>query len=227
MIRVVLADDHHLVRKGIRALLEKDPDIAVVGEAQDGREAVSLVQRLRPDVLIVDIAMPGLNGIEATQQVRTLGLTTQTVILSMHCDETLVRQTLKHGARGYLLKTAAPQELVSAIHTVSRRGIYLSPEAADLIADDILASLADSEPAGPLDRLAPREREVLQLIAEGHTNVEMAKLMRVSVSTVEKHRRRLMKKLGIYDVPGLTLAALRLGLIALNDYQPNVQETNG
>lgn len=216
MIRVILAEDHHLVRKGIRALLENADDIEIVGEAADGQEAVELTQRLAPDVLIMDIAMPRLTGIQATRQIRALNAATQVVILSMYSDETLVRQALGNGAKGYLLKRSVVEELLLAIRAASRGDIYLSPEICGPVLADLLTPQADAE-MSKFDRLTPREREVLQLIAEGHTNRAIAQLMKVSVKTVEKHRASLMSKLGIYDVAGLVRIAIQHGLIFLDE----------
>ena len=216
MIRVILAEDHHLVRKGIRALLENADDIEIVGEAADGQEAVELTQRLAPDVLIMDIAMPRLTGIQATRRIRALNAATQVVILSMYSDETLVRQALGNGAKGYLLKRSVVEELLLAIRAASRGDIYLSPEICGPVLADLLTPQADAE-MSKFDRLTPREREVLQLIAEGHTNRAIAQLMKVSVKTVEKHRASLMSKLGIYDVAGLVRIAIQHGLIFLDE----------
>jgi DNA-binding NarL/FixJ family response regulator len=213
MIRVILADDHHLVRKGIRALLEKSEDIKVVGEAEDGLEAVELAERLVPDVLVMDIAMPRLNGIQATERIRTRQLATQVVILSMHSDETLVRQALRNGAKGYLLKRSVTEELLLAVRAASQGEIYLSPAISGIILQDFLTHPADAEPSITFDRLSPREREVLQLIAEGNTNTAIAQTMNVSVKTIEKHRANLMSKLNVHDVAGLTRIAIKHGLI--------------
>jgi len=215
VIRVIVADDHHLVRQGIRALLERADDIEVVGEAADGQEAVELVQRLGPDVLVMDIAMPRLNGTQATERVRALGTATQVVILSMHSDETLVRQTLRRGARGYLLKRSVTEELLLAVRAAHRGETYLSPAISAPLLDEFLARPADSEEHGLFDRLTPREREVLQLIAEGHTNTAIAQMMNVSVKTVEKHRASLMSKLNVHDVATLIRTAIKHGLVFL------------
>lgn len=213
MIRVIVADDHHLVRQGIRALLERADDIEVVGEAADGQEAIELVQRLNPDVLVVDIAMPRLDGTQATERVHALGVATQVVILSMHSDETLVRQTLRSGARGYLLKRSVTEELLLAVRAAARGEIYLSPAISVSLLDEFLAVEADSEERRPFDLLTPREREVLQLIAEGHTNTAIARMMNVTVKTVEKHRTSLMSKLKVHDVAGLVRVAIKHGLV--------------
>jgi DNA-binding NarL/FixJ family response regulator len=216
MIRVVIADDHHLVRQGIRALLEKAADIEVVAEAGDGQEALDLVQRLLPDVLVVDLAMPHLNGVEAIGRLRGLGVKTRTLVLSMYADEALVRQSLRNGAKGYLLKRAVADELLLAVRAVSRGDTFLSPE----VAGPILTSLVDAPQRlaelGPLDHLTSRERQVLQLIAEGHTNREIASHLRLSEKTVEKHRGHLMAKLNVHDTAALVRFAIKHGLIALD-----------
>jgi DNA-binding NarL/FixJ family response regulator len=217
MIRVILADDHHLVRRGIRALLEQADDISVVDEAEDGQEAVELVEQLKPDVLIIDIAMPRMNGIQATQRVRALGLATQVVILSMHSRPTLVRQALRNGARGYLLKNSITEELLLAVRAANRRETYLSPEISGIIVDDFLTHQADAEKSGLFDQLTPREREVVQLIAEGYTNNGIARLLDISIKTVERHRANLMAKLDVHDVAGLTRVAIELGLIFIDE----------
>jgi DNA-binding NarL/FixJ family response regulator len=217
MIRVILADDHHLVRRGIRALLEQADDISVIGEAEDGQAAVELVEQLKPDVLIIDIAMPRMNGIQATQRVHVLGLATQVVILSMHSRPTLVRQALRNGARGYLLKNSITEELLLAVRAASRRETYLSPEISGIIVDDFLTHQADVEKSGLFDQLTPREREVVQLVAEGYTNNGIARLLNISIKTVERHRANLMAKLDVHDVAGLTRIAVEHGLIFVDE----------
>jgi DNA-binding NarL/FixJ family response regulator len=217
VIRVIVADDHHLVREGIRALLERADDIEVVGEAADGREAVELVQRLTPDVLVMDIAMPRLDGAQATERVCALGVATQVVILSMHSDETLVRQTLRSGARGYLLKRSVTEELLLAVRAAARGEIYLSPAISVSLLEEFLAVQADSEGLRPFDRLTSREREVLQLVAEGHTNTAIAQILKVSAKTVEKHRASLMSKLRVHDMAGLIRIAIKHGLVFLEE----------
>lgn len=217
MIRVVLAEDHHLVRQGIQALLERTRDIQVIGEAEDGHEAVELVKRLVPDVLVIDVAMPRLNGIQAIKRVRSLRLPTQAVVLSMYSDETLVRQALRYGARGYLLKRSVTQELLLAIRAASRGDTYLSPAITGTILADFLAHQAELEGSGPFERLTPRQREVLQLVAEGHTNNSIADTLGISVKTVEKHRASLMTKLKVHDTAGLTRMAIKYGLVFLEE----------
>jgi DNA-binding NarL/FixJ family response regulator len=213
VIRVIVADDHHLVRQGIRALLEKADGIEVVGEAADGQEAVELVERLVPDVLVMDIAMPRLSGDQAIGRVRALRVATQVVILSMYSDETLVRQALRNGAKGYLLKRSVREELLLAIRAASRGEIYLSPAISRSIVADLLTLQTDADASSPFERLTSREREVLQLISEGHTNNAIAQVLKVSVKTVEKHRANLMSKLNVHDLAGLIRVAIKHGLI--------------
>lgn len=215
MIRVVVADDHHLVRQGIRALLEKAGDIQVVGEASDGQEAIELVERLSPDVLVLDIAMPRLDGLQATERVEGLGLGTQVVILSMYGDKTLVRRALRSGARGYLLKHAVAEELLLAVRAAIRGEVYLSPEISRSVVADFLQ--AEAEEAQAADLLTPREMEVLQLVVEGNTNRAIAEILHLSIKTVEKHRANLMGKLEVNDLAALVRVAIRKGLVFLDE----------
>ena len=217
VIRVVVADDHHLVRQGIRSLLEKASDIEVIGEAADGHEAVELVERLAPDVLVTDIAMPRLDGNQAAAQVRALNVATQVVVLSMYCDEILVRQALRNGARGYLLKRSVTEELLLAVRAASQGELYLSPAISGSIVSELLALEADAKLSPPSERLTAREREVLQLISEGHTNQAIAQALTISVKTVEKHRAHLMAKLDVHDLAGLMRAAIKQGLVFLDE----------
>ena len=217
MIRVVVADDHHLVRQGIRALLEKAQDIQVVGEAEDGQEAVDLVERLTPDILVTDISMPRLNGTEALKLVRKLCKATQVVILSMYSDLSLVRQALRYGAGGYVLKRSVTDELLLAVRAANRGETYLSPAVSNSILTDFLAHPTEAELVEPMDRLSLRERQVLQLIAEGNTNHHIAEIMQISTKTVEKHRTSLMAKLDTHEVVGLIRLAIKYKLIFIDE----------
>lgn len=216
MIRVILADDHHLVRQGIRALLEKTTDIEIVAEAENGEEAIISTQKLKPDVLLMDINMPRLNGIQAAEQIRHQGLSTHVVILSMHSDETLVRQALRSGVRGYLLKHAVTEELLIAVRAAQRGEVYLSPTISELVMSDFIVGRDKLEQSG-FEQLSPREREVLKLVAEGYTNKAIADTMHLSVKTVEKHRASLMTKLNVQDLAALIRLALKHGLIFLDE----------
>lgn len=216
MIRVIVADDHNLVREGICALLEKAGEYEIVGEAEDGRDAVEMVQRLKPDVVVMDIAMPRLNGIQAVEQIRALGLPTKMVILSMYSDDVLVRQSLQNGARGFLLKGSFKEELLLAIQAVNRGATYLSPAVSETLLSD--AAYSPTHPPPHLTiQLTPREHEVLQLISEGHTNAEIAESLDVSVKTIERHRTSLMAKLEVRNVVELIRAALKHRLIVFDD----------
>ena len=214
-IRVILADDHNLVRQGIRSLLDKAGDIEVVGEASDGQEALRLVARLEPDVLVADVAMPRMDGLQAVERVRSLQGGTRTVVLSMYADETLVRQALRNGASGYVLKDAVKDELLLAIRAAHRGDLYLSPGISRALVNDLLAAEGEGRPPTRYERLTPREREVLQLVTEGHTNAAMARQLQISVKTVEKHRSNLMAKLEVQDLPGLMRVAIKHGLVFL------------
>ena len=219
MIRIVIAEDHNLVREGIRALLEKTGDIDVVGEAVDGQEAVAITQRLTPDVLIMDIAMPRLNGILAAKQLRDAGVTTSIVILSMYSDELLVRQALQNGAKGFLPKGSVSDELLFAVRAASRGAIYLSPSISSTVLSDQSLS-GRSKAGGKTGSLTPRERETLLLIGKGHTNNQIAQRMGVSIKTVERHRTHLMQKLNVRNLVELIRVALKQGLIPLDDDTP-------
>ena len=217
MIRVILAEDHHLVRQGIRSLLEAAHDIVVVAEADNGQEAVDLVRELSPDVLVTDINMPRLNGIQAAEQIRELGLATRVVILSMHVDPILVRQALRHGVKGYLLKRSLTDELLLGVRAAARGETFLCPAVSDLVIADFLAAPTISEATNNFDQLSAREREVLKLVTEGYTNKGIAEVMHVSIKTVEKHRANLTAKLNIQDLAGLIRVALKHGLIFLEE----------
>jgi len=211
-IRVLLADDHALVRGGIRSLLETIEDVEVVAESGDGREAHALIAHHRPDLALLDIGMPGMNGIEVARQSGGSSPKTKIVILSMHDDKTHVTQAIRAGASGYLLKGATVAELPLAIKTVMAGQTYLTPKVARHIVDGFLSEEA-SEP-DPLEGLPPRQREILQLIAEGQSSKEIAGILSISVKTVETHRARMMENLDIHDVPGLVRFAIRSGLVS-------------
>jgi DNA-binding NarL/FixJ family response regulator len=213
-VRVVLADDHALVRAGIRALLGGIAGVEVVGEAQDGHEIIQLVDKLRPRLVLMDIAMPGLNGLEATARIVKSHPGTAVIILTMHAGEEYALQALKAGASGYLLKDADLAELELGISAVARGETYLSPAVSKLLVADYRRRAADQEHPDPLERLTSRHREVLQLVAEGHTTKDIAVKLKLSVKTVETHRAHIMDRLDIHDVAGLVRFAIRSGLIA-------------
>lgn len=210
-IRVLLADDHALVRQGVRSLLEKLDDIEVVGEVSDGREAVELSKTIQPDIVFMDIAMPGLNGLEAVTRMKKACPATRVIMLSMHAGEEYFQQALDSGAAGYLLKDADRMELELAIRTVMRGDIYLTPTVAKYAVDAYRQRKEGDQ--GPLACLSSRQKEILQLIAEGYANKEIAQRLDLSPRTVETHRAEIMERLNIRDVPGLVKMALRTGLI--------------
>jgi DNA-binding NarL/FixJ family response regulator len=214
MIRVLIADDHTLVRQGIHALLEKAGDIQIVGEASDGRQALEAAERLKPDVLVIDISMPRLNGILALEHLRERGVPTRVVVLSMYSDETLVGQALLNGAKGYLLKDSVVEELLVAVRAASRGETYLSPAVSSLVVSEYLSA---KRRRTPFEQLSVREREVLKLIVEGHTNQAVAHMLSLSIKTVEKHRTNIMSKLDVHDLPGLVRIALKNHLISLDE----------
>jgi DNA-binding NarL/FixJ family response regulator len=209
--RVLLADDHGLVRAGFRSLLEKIPSVEVVAEARDGREALALLKTHRPDVVLMDIAMPSLNGLEAVARASKEFSNTRVIILSMHTNEEYVVQALRAGASGYVIKDAAVAELGLAIQAVTSGGTYLSPRISKAMIEAYLDRVGDE--CSPLEQLTPRQREIVKLIAEGNSTKEIAFLLNVSVKTVETHRGQLMDKLGIHDIPGLVRYAIRAGLV--------------
>ena len=212
-IRVLMADDHLLVRKGLRSLLEHEPGIEVVGEADDGHEAVLLTERLKPDVVMMDAAMPHLNGLEATRQIKHQSPEVKVLIVSVLTYEESVLQLLRAGASGFVTKLDAPSELVSAIRAVARGEAFLSIPVTRAVIDAYVR-LADEAPdLDRYDTLSRREREVLQLVAEGHSNRQIAEHMGIKTRTAETHRANLMKKLDIHTAPGLTRCALRRGVV--------------
>src|SRR5271169_752958 len=213
-IRILLADDHVVMRRGIRALLERRPEFQVVAEAGDGREAVQLTETYSPHVVVADIAMPNLNGIEAARQITQRWPQTAIVILSMHSDESYVLRALKAGARGYLLKDSAEADLIKAVHAVAGGKSFFSPAVSKILLDDYVRKLKRSGTEDAYDLLTPREREILQLIAEGKSNKDVANLLNLSVYTVETHRSNIMEKLHLRGVPELILYAVRKGIIS-------------
>jgi two-component system, NarL family, response regulator NreC len=212
-IRILLADDHTIIRSGLRLLLEQQPDFKVVAEAGDGREAVELVSRHHPEVTVLDIGMPQLNGIEATQQIVSREPRTQVVILSMHSDEGYVLRALKAGARAYILKNSADADLIRAVRSVSEGKSFFSPVISKMLLEDYIRQIRDKEVEDSYDLLTPREREILQLLAEGKTNKEVAKILHLSLYTVETHRGNILEKLNLHGVPELILYAVRKGII--------------
>ena len=213
--RILLDDDHALVRAGIRSLLKKLPDTEIMAEAGDGREALSLAETQQPHIVLMDVAMPGLNGLEAVARLQKECPEVKVLILSMHANEEYVIQALRAGACGYLLKDAATVELELALQAVGRGENYLSPAISRQVIDDYMARVSGQP--GALEHLTPRQREILQLIAEGKNTKEIAALLSVSIKTVETHRAQLMDRLDIHDVPGLVRHAIRKGLISLEN----------
>jgi two-component system, NarL family, response regulator NreC len=213
-IRILLADDHQLMRSGLRLLIEQQSDLAVVGEAADGREAVALAKSLRPDVVVMDIAMPNLNGIEAAHQITQNQPEIAVIMLSMHPDESYVLRALKSGAKGYLLKDSAESDLIQAIRAVGQGKSFFSPAVSKVLLDDYVRKLKRSGAEDAYDLLTAREREILQLVAEGKSNKDVANLLNLSVYTVETHRSNIMQKLHLKGVPELTLYAVRKGIIS-------------
>jgi DNA-binding NarL/FixJ family response regulator len=214
-VRVLLTEDHRLVRAGIRSLLEQMPEVEVVAEADNGRDALQFVKKLRPEIVLMDIAMPGMNGLEATRRLTSEFPFVSVLILSMHANAEYVIQALRAGARGYLIKGAAVEELIFAVRAVIRGEMYLSPSISGPVVSDYLHHLGTSEL--PIDRLTPRQREVLQLVVEGKTTKEIAVTLDVGVKTVETHRAKLMESLDIHDIAGLIRYAIRSGLVALDE----------
>jgi DNA-binding NarL/FixJ family response regulator len=207
-IRILLADDHAVVRQGFKMILGAQPDMEIVGEAGNGREAVELTEQLKPDVVVMDVAMPELNGIEATRRVTEAVPHTRVIALSMHKDSVYVREVLRAGARGYLLKDSGAGDLVSAVRAIAQGEGYLSPAVSNAVLDDYRRHVTN-----PIDLLSTREREVLQMLAEGKTNKEIAGILNLSVYTVDAHRGRIMEKLNLHSINELVRFAVRNGLI--------------
>jgi DNA-binding NarL/FixJ family response regulator len=207
-IHILLVDDHAVVRQGFKMILAAQPDMEIVGEAGNGREALDLAGQLQPDVIVMDVAMPELNGIEATRRVADLSPRSRVLALSMHKDSVYVREILKAGARGYLLKDSIAGDLLAAVRAVSRGEGYISPGVSDAVLNDYRRHVTD-----PIDLLTSREREVLQMLAEGKTNKEIATVLNLSVYTVDAHRGRIMEKLNLHSITDLVRFAVRCGLV--------------
>jgi DNA-binding NarL/FixJ family response regulator len=212
-LRVLLVDDHTVVRQGLRKILESDDEIEIVGEAGDGRSAVEMVQRMRPHVVVMDVALPELNGIEATRQITKRVDGAKVLVLTMHSDDVYVRQSLKAGARGYLLKDSEDLDLIKAVKAVGQGGSFFSPSVSKVLLAGYLGDPTGKEVEDNLALLTDREREVLQLIAEGKTNKEVANLLSVSINTVETHRKHVMEKLDLHNTAELVRFAVRKKIV--------------
>jgi len=212
-IRILLADDHIIIRSGLKLLLEQQPDFKVIAEANDGRQAVQLATAHRPDVAVLDIGMPQLNGIEATCQILAAEPDVEVVILSMHSDEGYVLRALKAGARAYILKNSAESDLIRAIRTVKEGKSFFSPVISKLLLEDYVRQVQEKSVEDSYDLLTPREREVLQLLAEGKSNKDVASILNLSLHTVETHRGNILQKLNLHGTPELILYAVRKGII--------------
>ena len=212
-LRILLADDHIVMRTGLRALLERQPNLEVVGESENGRETIELAASLRPDVVVMDVGMPVLNGIEAAKTIVSQHPTTAVVILSMHSDESYVMRALKAGARAYLLKESAAADLIGAIQAVSQNKSFFSPKVSRILTEDYVRVLKQKGAVDSYDLLTGREREILQLLAEGKANKEVATDLNISLYTVETHRSHILQKLNLHNPAELVLYAVRKGII--------------
>ena len=212
MIHILLVEDHAMVRAGLRALLERAGDIKIVGEASNGQEAIEMTMTLKPDLLVMDIMMPRLNGIQAAEQIRALKLPASILLLSMYSDEGLIHQAMHSGVKGFVLKTSVSEELLQAIHAVARGESFLSKSVSSIVMDRITRPNTQ-QTDNPIDSLSPREKEIMQLIAEEHTSSEIGKILVISEKTVEKHRANLMDKLHVRNLAGLVRLAIKYGLI--------------
>ena len=212
-IRILLADDHNVMRGGLRLLLERQPGFKVVGEASDGRQAVEQAEATKPDIIVLDIAMPNLSGIEAAQRISALLPQTRIIILSMHSDESYVLRALKAGAKGYLLKDSAENDLIEAIRAVDEGKAFFSPEISNIMVEDYVREMKRRGAEDSYELLTPREREILQMLAEGKSNKHIATVLDLSLYTVETHRRNLQDKLNLHSFAELILYAVRKGII--------------
>lgn len=214
-MRIVLADDHILVRAGIRALLQALPEVTAIDEAGDGREALALIEKHKPDVALLDVSMPGLNGLEVAARMVAVSPKTRLVVLSMHSNPSYVAQALRSGALGYLLKDSAADELAFSLRAVMRGETYLSPAISKHVVDGFLGRSAPPSSEGQAaDVLTPRQREILQLVAEGKSSKDIAAMLELSAKTVEAHRAQIMDRLGIHDLAGLVRYAIRVGIVS-------------
>jgi DNA-binding NarL/FixJ family response regulator len=211
--RIVIAEDHTILREGLKSLLSSSPDFMIVGEAGDGREAIDLVDRLKPDLVLTDLSMPRMNGMEAIREIKRRSPVTRLIVLTVHNTEEYILATLKAGADGYVLKDATHSELVMAIRSVLQGKSYLSPGISEQLIEGYLEGKKNLPPASPWESLTQREREILKLIAEGYRNKEIADFLYISVKTVEKHRANLMQKLDLHNTSALTAYAMEKGLI--------------
>ena len=213
-IRILLADDHTVIRRGLRALLERQNGFAVVAEAADGREAVETAAAVGPDVAVIDIGMPNLNGIEAARRITEKRPETAIVILSMHADESYVLRALKSGARGYLLKDSPEEDLINAIRAVHKGKAFFSPEISKMLAEDYMRQMRQRGVEDSYELLTPREREILQMLGEGNSNKEVATKLNLSLHTVETHRGNILEKLNLHSTAEMILYAVRKGIVA-------------
>lgn len=213
-IRILLTDDHKLLREGLHALIEEQPDMTVIAEAEDGRATVQLAAKLRPDIIVMDISMPGMNGMEATRQILSNDPGVKVLALSMHTDKRFIVEMLSAGASGYLLKDCAFEELICAIHALADQRTYLSPKISDIVVKDYVCRSSKST-LSALAVLSPREREVLQLLAEGKSTRKIASILHVGMKTIQTYREQIMEKLDIHTIAELTKFAIREGLTSL------------
>lgn len=216
--RILLVDDHQIMREGLMSLMANEPDLEVVGDASDGRQAVQLARKLKPDLVVMDISMPGLSGIEATRQILDEVDRARVLALSMHADPRFVAGALGAGAHGYMIKDCTSQELLECIRTVAGGGTYLSPQVAEVVVKGFVRRLGEETGTPPASVLTPREREVLQLLVEGHTVKAIAERIHLGVKTVETHRRNIMEKLGLKSMVDLIKYAMREGVVSLDEW---------